>query len=204
MLGASPWGRIPGACLEGYWRSPFASPRSLLLKHLPYFLTCQQSPSGRNLPQVASTGAVHTGSHQTVTDHLGRCGPSSRRSFLVSFYPGFLTAPPNNSKPAATCHPQAFCQVFKVDVLSLRTGVRAQKQEPVRVEKDANEETQKAQPRLQGWGGGNRWETQGHSLWGSDLEERRAENSRARRPSYETATWQSQQLSQCQDFSWGW
>lgn len=58
----------------------------------------------------------------------------------------------------------------------------------MRVEKDENEETQKAQPRLQRWvgiGGRPRATASGAQLWRKEL--RTAENSRARWPSYETA-----------------
>lgn len=109
-------------------------------------------------------------------------------SCLVSSEPGFLTAPPNNSKPATTCHPLAFCQVFKVAVLSLRTGVRAQKREPMRVEKDANEETQKASPIAEGGEAGGRSRPQPLGAQLPRKEELRAAgNSRARWPSYKTA-----------------
>lgn len=80
-----------------------------------------------------------------MVGHLDRGCLSSRKSFLSCFILTWLPdSTPNNAKRAATCRPQALHQVFQVEFLSLRTEVRDQRRDPVRVEKDANEETQKA------------------------------------------------------------
>lgn len=82
-----------------------------------------------------------------MADHLDHGCLRSRKSFLSCFILTWLPdSTPNNAKHAATCHPQALHQVFQIEVLSLRTEVRDQRRDPVSVEKDANEETQKATP----------------------------------------------------------